>query len=123
MRAVLLALTLLLPLTLLPTAAGGQVAPDPLPAFGDLDSPAVRSGPRVELTPRCPSCPQKTKTPAVPDDDEESILPRALNKDLEESDAVAELSMSMDVDFSLRSPAPEPAGRSRTTTRRRRRRS
>lgn len=39
MRAVLLALTLLLPLTLLPTAAGGQVVPDPLPAFGDLDSP------------------------------------------------------------------------------------
>ena len=86
-----------------------QMRCPPPPLFGDLDSPAVRSLPVAER--KLPSCPQKqggssSRKPIPPGDDaEESIVPRALGKDLEETDAVAELSFG---DMMLCSPPSAP---------------
>ena len=95
----------------MPTPTAAQMRCPP-PCF-DVDSPALRpSRPSVEER-KVPSCPQKQtsnarKPPNVAGEDmEESIHPRALNKELEETDAVLELSLDFP-DMMIQSPAGPP---------------
>jgi tRNA A-37 threonylcarbamoyl transferase component Bud32 len=82
------------------------------PVF-DVDSPAVKpSRPSVEEM-KVPSCPQKQSsnarkptTCAHPGDDaEESIHPRALSDELDNTDVVAELCENLSEDMMIQSPA------------------